>query len=77
MSYPEIPGGTYEVQTTVLGPGGKTRATASQEIEILSRFGGLIRSGRVRSRVPRAWWDYPPLRCRTTRGKEPGAGREN
>jgi hypothetical protein len=40
ISYPEIPGGTYEVQTTVLGPGGKTRATVSQEIEILSRFGG-------------------------------------
>ena len=40
MRYPEIPGGTYEVQTTVLGPGGKTRATASQEIKILSRFGG-------------------------------------
>ena len=39
ISYPEIPGGTYEVQTTVLGPGGKTRATASQEINIVSRFG--------------------------------------
>ena len=40
IRYPEIPGGTYEVQTTVLGPGGQTRATASQEIKILSRFGG-------------------------------------
>jgi hypothetical protein len=40
MNYPEIPSGAYEVQTTVLGPGGKTRATASQEIKILSRFGG-------------------------------------
>ena len=40
ISYPEIPGGTYEVQTTVLGPGGKTRATASEEIKIMSRFGG-------------------------------------
>ena len=40
MRYPEVPGGTYEVQTTVLGPGGQTRATASQEIKILSRFEG-------------------------------------
>jgi hypothetical protein len=40
MSYPEIPGGTYKIQTTVLGPGGKTRATASEEIKVLARFGG-------------------------------------
>jgi hypothetical protein len=40
MTYPEIPGGTYEVQTTVLGPGGRTRATACEEIKILSSFGG-------------------------------------
>jgi hypothetical protein len=40
MTYPEIPGGTYEVQTTVLGPGGRTLATASEGIKILSRFGG-------------------------------------
>jgi hypothetical protein len=40
MSYPEVPGGSYEIQTTVLGPGGRTRATAAQEITILSRFGG-------------------------------------
>ena len=40
MRYPEIPGGTYEVQMTVLGPDGKARATTSQEITIMSRFGG-------------------------------------
>jgi hypothetical protein len=40
LTYPEIRGGAYEVQTTVLGPGGKTRAKASQEVKILSRFGG-------------------------------------
>jgi hypothetical protein len=40
LTYPEIPGGTYEIQTTVLGPGGKTRARASEEIKILSKFGG-------------------------------------
>ena len=40
MRYPEIPGGTYEVKLTVLGPDGKTRATTSQEITIMSRFGG-------------------------------------
>jgi hypothetical protein len=40
ITYPEIPGGTYEIQTTVLGPGGKTRATASEEIRVLSRMGG-------------------------------------
>lgn len=40
MTYPEIPGGAYEIQTTVVGPGGKTRATASQQITILSRIGG-------------------------------------
>jgi hypothetical protein len=40
LTYPEIPGGAYEIQTTVLGPGGKTRARASEEIKILSKFGG-------------------------------------
>jgi hypothetical protein len=40
IRYPQVPGGTYEVQATLLGPGGKTRATTSQEITILSRFGG-------------------------------------
>jgi hypothetical protein len=40
ITYLEIPGGTYEVQMTVLGPGGKPRATTSQEIKILSAFGG-------------------------------------
>lgn len=40
ITYPEIPGGTYEIQTTVVGPDGKTRATASQEIRVLSRIGG-------------------------------------
>jgi hypothetical protein len=40
MTYPEIPGGTYQVQITVLGPGGKARATTSDEIKILSKFGG-------------------------------------
>jgi hypothetical protein len=40
ITYPEIPGGTYDVQMTVLGPGGKPRATTSQEIKILSAFGG-------------------------------------
>jgi hypothetical protein len=40
ISYPEVPGGIYVIQTTVLGAGAKARATASQEIKILSRFGG-------------------------------------
>ena len=40
IDYPEIPGGSYEIRTTVLGPGGKTRASASEEITIMSRFGG-------------------------------------
>ena len=40
MRYPEIPGGTYDVRMTVLGPDGKARATTSQEITIMSRFGG-------------------------------------
>ena len=40
ITYPEIPGGIYEVQMIVLGPGGKPRATTSQEITIRSAFGG-------------------------------------
>jgi hypothetical protein len=38
MTYPEVPCGIYEVRTTVIGPGGEPRATAAEEIRILSRF---------------------------------------
>lgn len=38
VKYPEIPAGVYEVHTILLGPGGKTRTTASQQVEILPRF---------------------------------------
>ena len=40
MVFPEVPGGAYEIQTTVVGSGGNSRATASQQITILSRVGG-------------------------------------
>ena len=38
-SYEGVPGGSYEIRTTVLGPGGKPRATASAFVQVLSRFG--------------------------------------
>ena len=37
VRYGGVPGGTYEVRVTLLGPGGQRRAATTRQIEVLSR----------------------------------------
>jgi hypothetical protein len=41
-----IPSGTYEVKATLFGPGGQERATARQEVEIVSSGDGTQKPRR-------------------------------